>query len=153
MLFLLEPPGPKPPATGFVSRDNPSPTARNLRRFLAKAGIARERTAVWNAVPWYIGTGRKIRAAGGADVKEGAVHLRQLLPLFPQLRAVVLVGRKAQSAQHVVERLTDASVFTMLHPSNQVVGCFTARRAEMEQALGEVAAFLARPRGVKRVLA
>ena len=64
----MEAPGPKARATGFVSRDNPSPTARNLRGFLFGAGIDRTHTALWNVVPWYIGTGERFRPATGADV-------------------------------------------------------------------------------------
>jgi hypothetical protein len=62
-----------------------------------------------------------------------------LLPLFPQLRAIVLVGRKAQSARDTVERLTDGRVFEVLHPSNQVVGCFPHRVRETGRVLGDLA--------------
>ena len=44
--------------------------------------------------------------------------LVRLLRLFPRLRAVVLVGRKVQSARAHLGRLTGARVFPMLHPSN-----------------------------------
>ena len=128
--------------TGFVSRDNPDPTARNLRAFLIEAGIGRRRTALWNVVPWYIGTGARIRPATGADVAAGAAHLGGLLPLFPRLRAVVLVGRKAQSARRIVERLTPSRVFEMLHPGNQVVACFPTRLRETRRVLRALAAFL-----------
>jgi uracil-DNA glycosylase len=141
-LFLLEAPGPQVVRTGFVSRDNPDPTARNLRGFLIEAGICRRRTALWNVVPWYIGTGERIRPATGADVAAGAAHLDRLLPLFPQLRAVVLVGRKAQSARHIVERLTPSRAFEMLHPGNQVVACFPVRVRETRRVLKALASFL-----------
>ena len=42
-LLLLETPGPSIGRTGFVSRDNPTPTAGNLRRFLPGRPIARRR--------------------------------------------------------------------------------------------------------------
>lgn len=89
-LLLMEAPGPKSRDTGFVSRDNPDPSARNLRALLAEAGIERHRTALWNIVPWYIGTGTRIRPAAGSDVKAGASYLEKLLPLFPNLSAIVL---------------------------------------------------------------
>ena len=39
LLILLETPGPRIGLTGVVSLANPAGTARNLRRFLAEAGI------------------------------------------------------------------------------------------------------------------
>jgi uracil-DNA glycosylase len=68
-LFLLEAPGPKVVESGFVSRDNPDPTARNVRAFLIEAGIERRRVALWNVVPSYIGTGERIRPAQFAWVR------------------------------------------------------------------------------------
>jgi len=50
-------------SSGFISRDNPDPSARNFRALLAGAGIPREKTVLWNIVPWYIGSGVKIRPA------------------------------------------------------------------------------------------
>ena len=51
VLFLLEAPGPKAIASGFVSRNSPDESARNFHRANAEAGIARERTVTWNIVP------------------------------------------------------------------------------------------------------
>ena len=89
VLFLMEAPGPKAVASGFVSRDNPDPTARNLKNFLQDAGIEREGCAVWNLVPWYIGneTGSKIRPATADDARQSAGALQRLWPMFPDLRA------------------------------------------------------------------
>ena len=77
----------------------------------------------------------------------------RLLPLFPQLRAVVLVGRKAQSVRERVERLTAARVLEVLHPSNQVVGCFPHRVHETRHVRAELAAFLNAPATCERRLA
>ena len=60
-LFLLEAPGPKAVKSGFVSRNNPDETAKNFFLLNLEAGIDRERTIVWNIVPWYLGSGTKIR--------------------------------------------------------------------------------------------
>jgi uracil-DNA glycosylase len=145
-LFLLEAPGPNALASGFVSRDNPDPSARNLRALLAAADIPRERTILWNIVPWYIGTGTKIRAATSADIKAGVAFLPRLLTLLVRLRVVVLVGRKAQRAREVVANLTRARIFNTLHPSNQVVTCWPERRMELQRELHAVAACLAHGR-------
>ena len=53
-LFLLEAPGPKALQTGYVSLNNPDPSARNFRRQLSKAGIEAQEIAIWNVVPWYL---------------------------------------------------------------------------------------------------
>ena len=62
-LFVLEAPGPKTKVSGFISRNNPDETAKNSFEFHKEAGIPREKTILWNIVPWYIGSGKKIRAA------------------------------------------------------------------------------------------
>ena len=56
MLILMEAPGPKaigPRAggSGFVSRNNPDPTASNLCKILQEVGIPRRETVIWNVVP------------------------------------------------------------------------------------------------------
>ena len=145
-LFLLEAPGRNAVRSGFISRDNPDPSARNFRSLLAAATIPRERTVLWNIVPWYLGTGTKIRAAGSTDIAAGVSHLPGLLKLLAGLRVVVLVGHKAQRARVAISRLTDARLFSTLHPSNQVVTCWPERRAELERDLHAVAAFLLRER-------
>ena len=142
VLFLLEAPGPQAVNSGFISRDNPDPSARNFRALLAGSGISRERSVLWNIVPWYIGTGTKIRAAVASDIEAGTTYLLPLFALLPGVRAVVLVGRKAQRARSRIEQLSSARIFETLHPSNQVVTCWPERRKELEHGLLQVAAFL-----------
>ena len=48
ILSLLEAPGPRAVASGFVSRDNPDETAKNIFLLNAEAGIDRKRTICWN---------------------------------------------------------------------------------------------------------
>ena len=97
-LFLLEAPGSRAVRSGFVSRNNPDETAKNFYELCIEAGIDRKKTIIWNAVPWYIGDGKKIRAATSKDLVDGLEPLARLLVLLPKLRVVVLVGRKAQKA-------------------------------------------------------
>jgi len=99
VLFLLEAPGAKAIGSGFVSRNNPDETARNMFEISRDAGLSRHATVLWNVVPWYIGTGRRIRAASPADLVAGLKPLPRLLDLLPKLNTVVLVGRKAESAR------------------------------------------------------
>jgi hypothetical protein len=114
VLLLLETPGPAIWRTGFVSMDNATGTSANLRRFLARAGLARERLAIWNTVPWVIHTGGPNRAPRLAEVRRGLRALPPLLPLLPALRCVVLAGRVAGMAETVLDGVT---VIRVPHPS------------------------------------
>jgi uracil-DNA glycosylase len=98
VLFLLEAPGPKAVASGFVSRNNPDETAKNFFLFNVEAGIDRRRTIIWNAVPWYIGSGTKIRRAKRGDVREADAWLQALLETLGRLRFVMFVGKQALHA-------------------------------------------------------
>ena len=59
-LFLLEAPGPKSVASGFVSRNNPDETAKNFFELNHEAGLSRSRTITWNVVPSYVGDESRI---------------------------------------------------------------------------------------------
>ena len=142
-LFLLEAPGPRAVASGFISRNNPDETAKNWFELHREAGLARERAVMWNVVPWYIGSGARIRPAGTADVNAGLPHLGRLLALLPRLRAVALVGRKAQRAAPLVRAAAPGlRVFAMPHPSPMFVNTAPGNRAQILAALREVSAFL-----------
>ncbi|MDP1536959.1 MAG: uracil-DNA glycosylase [Burkholderiales bacterium] len=105
LLYVLEAPGAKAVLSGFVSRNNPDETAKNFFELNRAAGIPRERTVSWNIVPWYIGTGARIRAAGRSDIEAGLPALTRLLALLPKLKVVVLIGRKAERAASLVSQL------------------------------------------------
>jgi uracil-DNA glycosylase len=142
-LFLLEAPGSKAVGSGFISRNNPDETAKNFFHLNAEAGLARQRTVTWNAVPWYIGTGNRIRAAGKADLKAAEAPLRQLLSLLPHLRVVVLVGRKSQRFASVVQSVASGvSVLQCPHPSPLSLNGRKERRSEILSCLAAVAEIL-----------
>lgn len=90
VLFLLEAPGRKAVSSGFVSRNNPDETAKNFFLLNKQAGIDRHRAITWNAVPWYIGSGTKIRPAKRSDVLEANRWLKEVLANLRQLRIVGL---------------------------------------------------------------
>ncbi len=109
LLLVLEKPGPGavlPGGSGFVSRDNPDPTARTCRAALD--GIPRAGVVIWNAVPWWNGT----MAVRAGERRDGLAELPALLALLPGLCAAILAGRAAQSAAGV-------PVFRSVHPSPQ----------------------------------
>lgn len=118
LLILLETPGPRIGLTGVVSLANPAGTARNLRRFLAEAGINERDVLLWNAVPWVIQPGGPVRPPRPAEVRDGIALLPPLLALLPRLRAVLLAGRAAAAAGPMLaaER-PDLPTFAMPHPS------------------------------------
>lgn len=131
-LFLLEAPGPKALQTGYVSLNNPDPSARNFRRQLNKAGIEAKDIAIWNVVPWYLGdeTRQKIRGATSADVRTGLEYLAQLIAAMPNLQCVVLVGGAARKAHVFLSQLTTARILSCHHPSAQVLNANPAAEEE-----------------------
>lgn len=139
VLFVLEAPGPKAIATGFVSRDNPDLTARNLKTYLAEAGISRKQSLIWNIVPWYLGDGKTIRAVSVADIRAGSVFLEWLLGLLPHLKVIVLVGRKAQAAFDEGRMTTLLPVYRSAHPSPQWVHRHPNNAEKIGQVFREVA--------------
>jgi uracil-DNA glycosylase len=146
VLFVLEAPGPKTVASGFVSRNNPDESAANFFRANAEAGIPRRRTASWNIVPWTVSDAAgRVRAPRPADIAEGIPYLAQLLGLLPQLGVVVLVGRSAERAlPMLLSQPRQVRVFTCPHPSPQFVNRRPENRARLTEALRAVAAFLER---------
>ena len=121
VLLLLERPAPAVRRVGFVSRDNATPTARNIRRFTEAAGLARRSTLIWNAVPWMDDdpSGRS-RPPRPDEIRAGLLWLPPLLALLPQLEVVVLAGRVARLAAPALH-LRRLLVLEMPHPSPTIV--------------------------------
>lgn len=126
VLLLLEKPGPGAARTGFVSRDNASPTSAAIRAFLDEAGLPRGETLLWNTVPAWNGT---IKVTG-AEVRAGLAHLAALLPLLPRLDTVILVGARAARAEGLL-RGTGLRLLHSAHPSPQVRAAFPDRWASI----------------------
>lgn len=138
-LFLLEAPGAKAVGSGFISRNNPDETASNFFAVNAEAALPRSRTVTWNAVPWYIGTGTRVRAANGQDLRSAERPLEELFGLLTRLKVVVLVGRKAQRFSAVIRRLAPpVAILTCAHPSPLSFNGRPERRAEMLACLCQV---------------
>ncbi len=143
LLYLLEAPGAKAVLSGFISRNNPDETAKNFFELNRAAGIPRKRTVTWNIVPWYIGTDARIRAAGRSDIKAGLPALTRLLALLPKLKAVVLVGLKAERAASLVSQLRpEVRVFRSPHPSPLFINNARGNRDRILSVLREAAACL-----------
>jgi len=146
VLFLLEAPGAKAVTSEFVSRNNPDETARNFFELNAAAGIPRNRTVAWNIVPWYIGSATRIRAANRSDILRGLESLTELLPLLPELRAVVLLGHKAEAAAELITQLRPVlRLFRSPHPSPLYVNRKPGNRDRILTVLCDLAVFLRGP--------
>lgn len=117
VLFVLEAPGPKAVASGFVSRNNPDETAKNMFLALRDAGFERSETLLCNIVPWYLGNGQKIRPAKQADILRGLPYLRALIVHLMRLEGIVLVGKKAATIKPYIREFSPAQVFDIPHPS------------------------------------
>ena len=139
VLFVLEAPGPKAASTGFVSQDNPDKTAANLKTYLEEVGINRKQSLVWNIVPLYLGDGTTIRAAASADIQAGSVYLERLLVLLPRLKAMVLLGRKAQSAFKRGGLTTALPLYEAYHPSPRFINLRPDNKEKIVEKLRQVA--------------
>lgn len=148
-LFLLEAPGPKAVASGFVSRNNPDETAKNFFELNTEVGIRREQTVLWNIVPWYIGSGSRIRPATTRDLGQAAPALERLLKLLPRVRIIVLVGKKAALAKEAISTLAPStSIYLMPHPSPMYVNRSPENRGLLRRHLEVISALL---QGAKKV--
>lgn len=146
-LLLLETPGPAIVRTGFVSADNPTPTAANLRRFLHAAGLPRDALLIWNAIPFVIhAAGARNRAPRMAELRAGLALLHDLPERLPALRVGVLAGRTAEAAAPVLRAARPGLVLlTMPHPSPNCVCTSPEVPRRIVAALRAAAAALGRP--------
>lgn len=135
-LFLLEAPGPKAILSGFISRNNPDPTARNIFNLWQEAGISRTDTLIWNIVPWYVDDGKRIKRD---DIRQLFPYVKDLLSLLPNLKVVGLVGKKAQFAKDQISQLTPSPIIDMPHPSAQNLNTHKDQKDEMRKQLRRIA--------------
>lgn len=149
VLFLLEAPGRKAVealgvsiGSGFISRNNPDPSAKNMCNLLKAAGIPRTDTLLWNIVPWYVGSNSKIRAVKKSDIETALSFFKELIDFLPNLKAIVLVGRKAQSAKSQLAHLASTRFFESYHPSLQVINRSPERYNEILGTFKNIGAFL-----------
>lgn len=144
LLFLLEAPGPRAVNSGFISRNNPDESAKNMFGLSREARLERSKTVVWNIVPWYIGSGKKIRPANTKDIESGAQELETLLHLLPSLRIVILLGKKAQKGRKTIINFNPSLIVVNgPHPSPLFVNRKPENRNILLEIFKEVRAKLA----------
>jgi hypothetical protein len=91
-LFLLTTPGPEAVVSGFVSCDNPDPTAENMRKSWEVTGIQRKHVALWNVVPYCLSTPNKSQNPTPEEIQMSAPDTQRFIDLFPKLRVIVFCG-------------------------------------------------------------
>ena len=105
--------------SGFISADNNDVTDENIWRGRDAAGLD-EHVIAWNIVPWVLG--RADKKPSPADLAQGAIELRSLLTLLPDLQVIVLAGEHAKNAwdTHLDMNIGDRyRVLRTLHPAGQ----------------------------------
>ncbi len=128
ILFPLEAPGPK--AGHFISGGNNDQTAQNFWQLNRDAGLDRKRTAMWNIVSYYIGTGQRIRAANGKDIAVGEPYLMRVLALLV-VETIVLCGNAAKRAEAMLERISPHTrIVKTWRPSPVCLNRMPSRRPE-----------------------
>lgn len=139
VLFLLEAPGPQ--AVDFVSQENDDQSAENIHQLMDEACLPPSDVVFWNVVPFYIGAENRamIRAARARDLDAGRPWLIELLDLLPQLKVVVLLGRKAQRARKLVKELRpDVCTIIGWHPSPRAINRVPSRRQDLQNVFQDV---------------
>ncbi len=142
ILFVLQKPGKrtlegihpprKTPGSGFISRNNDDETAKNTFELLAKAGIPRDQTLLWNIIPWF-----NERNVSDQEIEEGAAHLRTLIKMLPNLKVMVAVGDKAWAGLRYVNVPRNVLVRKSPHPSPRTVNKWPEKREEILKAWTE----------------
>ena len=122
ILLVMEAPGPRAIASGFVSLDNDDLSAKNLRMQLEQANISRTELALWNVVPWYLGNSEKtkIRSARSSDVSKCLAYLTAVVGSLKKLEFIVLVGSAARRAHVHLSHETNVRILSCHHPSPRV---------------------------------
>lgn len=102
VLFLLESPaGPAALGSRMLSADNNDETAKNVWLGYQAAGMPRTFGLHWNAVPWYVGDGKRNKGVTASQVLQGHRYLEELLDLAPHIRVLLALGKPAQASMAV----------------------------------------------------
>ncbi len=142
-LLLLESPGRQARDSGFVSMNNPDPTARNLFSFISSVDFPRTEIAIWNAVPWYVGDDKRLGNITAEDVQKAAVEIPKLINCFPKLKVVVFVGRKSLNLLNYVSASSPwLMTLECPHPSGRHLNASVIAREKIKETLKTAKKFL-----------
>ena len=118
-LFLFETPGPRAVGSGFVSRDNPDPTARNFGKALDMAGFLRSEVVLWNVVPYCVSTVDQNKNVTRTQIRNAITDTQDFVNCLPKLAAVVFCGRSAQHARKFLHFSDEVKLFCTFHTGAQ----------------------------------
>lgn len=141
VLFLLESPaGPAALGSGMLSADNNDETAKNVWRAYEASRLPRTFGLHWNAVPWYVGDGKKNAPVTTADVERGRHFLDQLLDLAPEISVVLALGKRArQSISTWATELTTRGVRVINAPHPSPIPAASTKGRSLQQFNAAVA--------------
>ncbi|OOY14417.1 uracil-DNA glycosylase [Thioclava sp. DLFJ4-1] len=144
VLILLERPARRGEHPRFVSRDNPSPTQRNLKRALDRAGLERSTTLLWNIVPWLAPSSlTRNRRLTASELADGLDQLPALFCLLKNLQVIVLAGRWAGKANPAIAGLgKEIPVIEIPHPSSFYVNTDPEIQFRIDKGLKSVAGII-----------
>ena len=115
-LFLLESPGPRAVQSGFIARDNPDPSARNMARSLDQAGFLRQDVLLWNVVPHCNSDETRNQNVTLRQVREAIPHTQAFIGQLKKLKVIVFCGLKAQRAIRYLNIPENVEVLMTFHP-------------------------------------
>lgn len=123
VLALLDNPSTKAEAgtgSGLLSLENDDPTARHCAEVYNDFGLRPGRVVHWNVAPAPI-AGPKNGKSSGPERDRGAVWLRELLEMLPNLRVILLMGAMARDGWKKSGLAPDGIVIPVdvPHPSNR----------------------------------
>jgi len=137
----MQRPGPRAVESGFLSIRNHDLTAKYMLELLGEAGIPYSEIVVWNIVPWFAPREQTVTREG---IAAGAGYLNELLTLLPYLRSIVLVGRKAQSAEQLLQLPPDIGAVKAPHTSPSNLHTNPSQRAKILKAFDAAWAYATR---------
>jgi uracil-DNA glycosylase len=77
--------------------------------------------AIWNVVPWFLGSGDDARKPRAADLKDAEPHLETLVTAMEKnnLKCIVLVGTTARKVLLPLSKYTKVRIASIHHPLAQ----------------------------------
>lgn len=125
VLILLQDPSQEADAgSGFISRHNNDPTARNIYLASDEAGLPHDVTLHWNVVPWWVANPDRQLARRRRTLRDEAIRARPYLAemvqqLTVELAVIVLAGKESQAGW---DALTEGGGIPGTHAA-QVLRC------------------------------
>ena len=133
LLLLQDPSDTAQNGTGFISPDNPYPTAYNTTNFRDKADLIPQELIHWNIIPW------KMERGFGIELNRASSYLCKLLHLLPNLKIIVCMGKNSEKGWNQIKpdnpckkgwirinndelNCRNLIVLSCPHPSNQGIG-------------------------------